>query len=89
MFSDFQPDPQPVTTDEHLADVERARQIANASIQVQKYVEAIVKVYAAEHPDDPILHGYHAAKSNLDALTEAGVIRGHMRLVRAITEEPS
>lgn len=83
MFSDFQPEPQSYV-DAHLADVERARHIADASMQVQKYVDAIVKIYAAEHPDDPILHGYRASKSNLDALADGGIVRGHMRLLEQI-----
>lgn len=72
--------------EQHLADVRRAQELAHASSMVTKFEHTLARKYAAEHPNDPVVHGYEAAKSNLDALTDGGIVRGHMRLLNAITD---
>lgn len=70
-----------------MEDVARAQEVGYAAAQVQKFSDTIVRAYAAEHPHDPIVHGYEAAKKNLTALVEGGVIRGHLRLVEQMVAD--
>lgn len=71
--------------EDRMDDVERAQHVGYAAAQVQKFADTIVRMYAAEHPNDPIVAGHKAAKDNLTALVEGGVIRGHLRLVEQMT----
>ena len=77
------------SVEQHLADVERAKQAADASLMVQKIGDHIIREWLTEHPNDPLADGYRAAVSNLAALTEGGIIRGHLRALEQIAEGQS
>ena len=77
------------SVEQHLADVERAKQAADASLMVQKIGDHIIREWLTEHPNDPLADGYRAAVSNLAALTDGGITRGTVRLIDAITRADS
>lgn len=84
MFDGFKNRNKPAATPDPAADHERAQQIAYAANQVAKYESTLARMHAELHPDDPVVVGYHAATKNLDNLTGASIIRGHLRLLEQI-----
>lgn len=70
--------------EQHLADVQRAKEIAHASSMVAKFEHTLARMFAEKYPDDPIVFGYEAAKKNLADLTDGAIVRGHLRLLGEI-----
>lgn len=67
-----------------VIDSERMKHIAHAANQVTRFEATLARMYAEQHPNDPVVVGYHAATKNLDNLTDASIIRGHLRLLEQI-----
>lgn len=78
MFNDFQ-------TVNSVSDAIRVKEISDAAAMVQRFTDTLARLYAEEHPTDPVVDGWRAAKERLDELTDAGIVRGHLKLAEAIT----
>lgn len=84
MFDGFKNRNKPAATPDPAADSEHMKHIAHAANQVTRFEATLARMYAEQHPNDPAVVGYHAATKNLDNLTDASIIRGHLRLLEQI-----
>jgi hypothetical protein len=70
--------------EQHLADMQRQRELVHATSEVTKFEHTLARLFAKEHPDHAVVQGYRSAESRLAALTDGGVVRGHLRLIESM-----